>query len=1124
MYYPESFVGKSGDVISSTCADMIMGWKENPIIDYFTNKGEFIGVDQNVSVPGRTMEQMVDVQEYLSNTGYKKEKKKSSDELSGYKCFYFKIKLNPYLGESLKFPLPDGDVVSREVYCVPVVMDNNNLNVDLSGNFDYMVYSDDVDSGGIGISRDDMLLPRIGFNHGVDGVTFGLAEDIKGNTHFIVTIKNVYPVYDTNKIFSVENNREDVPEMIKSGCPKLIGSDDIYECSLADKGQEITFDEFITKFTGYVERLFIKSTTQDEEITSVVRIINPYEDGIVEVEVLDPESMSATFKKEKSAVSTFVGYFFDINGQAIVDDGYTLSTAERYMFYYDNLLNYFNAKDYLRNDSGDRFKDDQGNYVSTEEVLWLNESTNVFEKRYLPPLDNNDKACVLINDSWPGSECSDSNNERNMKYFVDELAKFNEEEIEKAFNDIDVLDPDYSEDVDRQENEDEGTKECYDNSGPLGWILCPVISGITAIGQHMWTQIEEYHMKIPASEVFRTNGGVEKGWETVQNIANIVFIIVFLFIIFSQLTGYGIDNYGIKKLLPRLIVIAILMNLSYVICKIAVDLSNILGIGLNNMFSGWVPSTGGAAAGIPGVGAASLGIAEVAIASGGLFLFQLLTNGSWPGALVGIGLLVLGVVIIIVAAMLTLYLILVAREAGVVLAIIIAPLAFVCYALPNTDKLGKKWFDLFRALILVYPICGAIIGLGQLAGGILSSIDNAGMKIAAMIVQVLPFFFIPMLLKNSLTIMGNVGAKISSYGRSLGQKASRGAQGMIRNSERFKDWSQYQKTRSDAMRSESLMNRLNRRKRGNGGVLSERDNERLLKATETVNAYRQRRAQGSSGAFELDYGTATRRAEASLNAQEQKAAIDEFNGMDDNHFDAEITMLKNNGTSWYRPGERKSEQRMAAIIRAMESRGKEADVFDVLRNNNVSDSTTVMQALAESRNYLMQAYGKKGKNVSFSDFETGGILQRYIEDNGLGSADKDSLEEINSHAATTTISGATSDTVAADMLMKAANNAQIPKVREQMNGLLDQVITRMGSINDLAQLKLSPEDFALMHDDTAKKIKETVMTRFGLGETYAKSELRRVFGMQIREARSNERITSRVSRGTDSVGEIFGIF
>ena len=142
---------------------------------------------------------------------------------------------------------------------------------------------------------------------------------------------------------------------------------------------------------------------------------------------------------------------------------------------------------------------------------------------------------------------------------------------------------------------------CYDNSGSLGWIICPIITAADGVGKYMWNQIEEYHLKIPASKVFESGGGVEKGWGIIRTFANFVFIILLLFVIFSQITGIGIDNYGIKKILPRLIMIAVLVNLSYLICQLAVDLSNILGVGLNNLFSDQLaPEINSAAAGASG--------------------------------------------------------------------------------------------------------------------------------------------------------------------------------------------------------------------------------------------------------------------------------------------------------------------------------------------------------------------------------------------------------------------------------------------------------------------------------------------------------------------------------------------
>lgn len=391
------------------------------------------------------------------------------------------------------------------------------------------------------------------------------------------------------------------------------------------------------------------------------------------------------------------------------------------------------------------------------------------------------------------------------------------------------------------------TDICYANSGALGWIVCPIITALHGIGNKMWNQIETYHMVVPASEVFKSGGGVDKGWGLVRDIANVLFVILFLVVIFSQLTGVGIDNYGIKKILPRLIVVAILVNLSYIICELAVDLSNILGMGLNNMLSNLAGNLATAGDGASTGGQVAAWTLTGIFAVGGTFLWGLLNAGSAVGALIWIGLAVLGIAIMIIVAMLFLYLTLVVREAGIVLSIVLAPVAIVCYALPNTEKLGKKWFDLFKALLLVYPICGAMIGGGQLAGSILASIDNDGMKLAAAIVQVAPFFFIPMVLRNSLSLMGNVGAKLSSLGRSWGRKASGFAQNTIKSTNRYKDFTQYQQSQAAARRAQRVQARLRERQEA-GETLSERQLNRLRKADDTMIEYEKaQRADRASG-------------------------------------------------------------------------------------------------------------------------------------------------------------------------------------------------------------------------------------------------------------------------------------
>lgn len=422
-------------------------------------------------------------------------------------------------------------------------------------------------------------------------------------------------------------------------------------------------------------------------------------------------------------------------------------------------------------------------------------------------------------------------------------------------------------DIDDGSGPEGETDPCYAGSGPLGWILCPVITAASGIGEFMWDQIESV-LFVPVGEIFKDDNGVENAWKVIRDIANVIFIILFLAVIFSQLTGVGIDNYGIKKILPKLIVVAILVNLSYVICKVAIDISNIVGSGIDSMLSGFADS-------VVTVSGASTGwqigswLTTIAGVGAGVTIWVLLSEGGLREVGAVIGLAALGIVISILAAVTFMYIILGVRMAGVILCTVLSPVAIVCYALPNTEKIYKKWFDLFKALLVVYPICGAMIGMGQFAGAILASIPNGTMKLMAMIVQVVPFFFVPTLLKNSLSLMGNVGAKLSSMGKTFGRKGSGFAKNTIKGTDAYKGFSQ----RSLERKAERTVNRLGRRTN-----LNRRQQARMAAANSVLDerAKRQRENEQKS---DLSYRGAMD-AKIGLESEESRRNLSDYNNTD----------------------------------------------------------------------------------------------------------------------------------------------------------------------------------------------------------------------------------------------------
>ena len=323
------------------------------------------------------------------------------------------------------------------------------------------------------------------------------------------------------------------------------------------------------------------------------------------------------------------------------------------------------------------------------------------------------------------------------------------------------------------------------NSGAgasLGWILCPVLNWIGEETESLYNNSVKPNLEIQPVLFNNGDGGTKQGWNNFQAIANTMFIILFLVIVFSQITGVGIDNYGIKRILPKLIVMAILVNLSYYICLLFIDASNIIGNSIQSMFDGFGESlTISSEFNVSGAGVgttlASVGLLAAAVGVGGWVIW---TN---PAILLPLLVGALGILISIVF----LFILLSARQAAVVVLTVLSPIAFVCYVLPNTKKFFDRWLSIFQGLLFVYPICSFLVAGGNYVSKLLLSSgfasDGFAKGLTAMVVGIVPIFFIPTVLRGSFNAMGNLGAKISGFG----DRMRGGSNRAIRNSNAYKN-------------------------------------------------------------------------------------------------------------------------------------------------------------------------------------------------------------------------------------------------------------------------------------------------------------------------------------------------
>lgn len=115
----------------------------------------------------------------------------------------------------------------------------------------------------------------------------------------------------------------------------------------------------------------------------------------------------------------------------------------------------------------------------------------------------------------------------------------------------------------------------------IGWFMCPSLGFLAGAIDGLHKVVMSF-LDIPP---MLTNSPIYDIWNMVRSIANIAFVLVFLIIIFSQVTSLGISTYGVRKANTRLIA-AILVNVSYYICALAIDLSNYLGHSIYAMLYG----------------------------------------------------------------------------------------------------------------------------------------------------------------------------------------------------------------------------------------------------------------------------------------------------------------------------------------------------------------------------------------------------------------------------------------------------------------------------------------------------------------------------------------------------------
>lgn len=574
----------------------------------------------------------------------------------------------------------------------------------------------------------------------------------------------------------------------------------------------------------------------------------------------------------------------------------------------------------------------------------------------------------------------------------DDMKDYNEEEMYKMGG----LEGEESADQANNPGEPgEIVKDCR-NSGAaktLSWILCAALEIMGDASESFYERLVEPSLRV-RSYLFTSDIAPESSipytaWERFRDIANVVFAIFLLFVIFSQLTGVGIDNYGIKRILPRLIVAVVLINLSYLICMIFVDVSNIVGNGLKEMFNGFgnalqteqIRIQDAYPAGTSEGSAFSLvtpsDIVSLALISGLATMLGEIWQFYGPFLVLTLIFAAIGVII----TMVFLYFFLAVRQAAIIVLVVTSPLAVVCYFLPNTKAIFDRLVKIFRALLLVYPIAALLVGGGNYAAKLILATggaeDSFFLAVTAMIMGIVPVLFLPGIIKSAIAFIPKFGEMFNGWENKARDLSSR-AKSEIQKSEMFQAFQN--NARLGGLRSmagvdengEAVpLNRLQRfRRGGNSGMAKYRSllNQHLLQ---------QERDEMWNSDDYLKFSANNR--EATLQNEREKMYSDAFSRMDPKAVQDELKKALTGNKDKY------ASARSSAAFKTLIQQGNISDAFDILKDDVKLDDwkaitgkdsamSGFMDAMRTSGVDSMKAYAKyssSGGQASFRDWFTG---------------------------------------------------------------------------------------------------------------------------------------------------------
>lgn len=236
------------------------------------------------------------------------------------------------------------------------------------------------------------------------------------------------------------------------------------------------------------------------------------------------------------------------------------------------------------------------------------------------------------------------------------------------------------------------------------------------------------------------------------------------------------DAYTVKKVLPRLVIAVVLIQLSWFIFTGMISLTTAVAYGVEGLI--YAPFGGGEALQLDVI---------LRNTPGGVGIFTLMAVAGGLGIL-GIALSLAGTALL---GLLMAFALLMFRQVLIVALLVVSPLALVAWILPNTEKFWKLWWESFSKLLIVYPLILGVIAIGRVFAYITAGVEPGSasdnlftdlgvetiIKISFIIICFFgPFFFIPKLFAIAGSAFGFVAGMANDKSRGAFDRLKKGRQ------------------------------------------------------------------------------------------------------------------------------------------------------------------------------------------------------------------------------------------------------------------------------------------------------------------------------------------------------------